>query len=425
MAAWRWRIVAAFGAGLLPGLALAQAVPRGEIQRGQTVADRPRADFDPLGVRLGAFRATVAAEAGLGYDSNIQGTRSNRLSDGFAALSAEAAIRSDWSTHAVGATGRILQRSYFNETDQDWTDFAVGLSGRYDLTPDTSVEAFYNFVQEHLSSASVDVQEAGLLRPVPYTYNEVQAQGRTRLNRVGALLLGNWRGYRFSDIDAGPATTPGGIPPGNVSVFDFDSAIAAFGLNYELAPGRFVNGVIRYQNIVYQDGTQRGRDSDTWAGLVGFTYDFDGIWGFSGEIGYLRREYSSPDLKELSAPTFSAILTWQPTLLTTVSGVVRRDVRESIRGNAVSYVATTGLVRVDHEYLRNVILGAETGVEYDEYQQPDQHATDAYAGISARWLINRNFSLVASYQYAWRLNASAGLEEYDRNLVLVRLRAAL
>jgi hypothetical protein len=91
----------------------------------------------------------------------------------------------------------------------------------------------------------------------------------------------------------------------------------------------------------------------------------------------------------------------------------------------VSYVATTGLIRVDHEYLRNVILGAETGVEYDEYQQPNQHATDAYAGMSARWLINRNLSLVASYQYVWRLNASAGLEEYDRNLVLVRLRAAL
>jgi hypothetical protein len=413
------------GAGLLPGLVQAQAIPRGEVQRGQTVADRPRADFDPLGVRLGAFRADVAAEAGLGYDSNIQGTRDNRLSDGFASLAAEAALRSQWSTHALGATARILQRSYFEETEQDWTDFAVGLSGRYDLTPDTSVEASYNFVQEHLSSTSVDVQQAGLQRPVPYIYNEVQAQAQSRFNRIGAVVLGNWRGYRFDNVDAGPATTPGGTPPGQVSIFDFDSAIAAAGLNYQLAPGRFVNFIVRYQNITYQDSSQSARDSDTWSALVGFTYDFDGVWGFNGEIGYLRREYSGPGLKELSAPTFAGTLTWQPTLLTTVSGVVRRDVRESIRGNAVSYVATTGALRVDHEYLRNVILGAEVGVEYDEYQQPDQQSTDLYAGLSARWLINRNLALVGSYQYAWRANASAGLDEYDRNLVLVRLRLAL
>lgn len=425
MTAGGWRIVAVLGAGLLPGLALAQGVPRGEVQRGQTVADRPRADFDPLGVRLGAFRADVAAEAGLGYDSNIQGTRDNRISDGFASFGAEASLRSQWSTHALGATARILNRSHFEETEQDWTDFAVGISGRYDLTPDTSIDAAYNFVQEHLSSTSVDVQEAGLQRPVPYTYNELQAQAQTRFNRIGAVVLGNWRGYRFDNVDAGPATTPGGIPPGQVSIFDFDSAIAAVGLNYQLAPGRFVNFVVRYQNITYQDSSQRARDSDTWAALVGATYDFDGIWGFNGEIGYLRREYSGPDLKELSAPTFAGTLTWQPTLLTTFSATVRRDVRESIRGNAVSYVATTGALRVDHEYLRNVILGGEVGVEYDEYQQPDQFSTDLYAGVSARWLINRNVSLVGSYQYAWRANASAGLDEYDRNLVLVRLRVAL
>jgi hypothetical protein len=41
---------------------------------------------------------------------------------------------------------------------------------------------------------------------------------------------------------------------------------------------------------------------------------------------------------------------------------------------------------VDHEYLRNVILGGELGFEWDEYQQPSQQATDVYAGVSARWV---------------------------------------
>jgi hypothetical protein len=158
---------------------------------------------------------------------------------------------------------------------------------------------------------------------------------------------------------------------------------------------------------------------------VGFTYDFDGIWGFNGEVGYLQRDYAGAGLKSLSAPAFAAAVTWQPTQLTTVTGALRRTVQESIRGNATSYVATTGSLRVDHEYLRNVILGGELGFEWDEYQQPSQQATDVYAGVSARWLINRNFSLVASYQYAWRIDASQGFDDYNRNLVQLSLRMAL
>ncbi|MGG5822261.1 outer membrane beta-barrel protein [Falsiroseomonas sp. HW251] len=425
MRAGRQWIIAGLGALLLPLPAGAQDVPRVDTQRGVTVSGRARPDYDPVGIRLGGFRADAAAEIGAGYDSNILGNNNGRLSDGFASLGAEAGVRSDWSTHALGVTGRVLNRTYASEGQQDWTDFAVGLYGRYDFTPYTSVSAAYNLVQEHLSASSIDVQEAGLARPVPYYYNEFNVQAQTRLNRLGFLALANWRGYRFSNVDAGPAAVPGQLPPGDVSVFDFDSIIGAVGTSYELSPGRFVNATLRYQNINYSDASQSPRDSNTWEGTVGFTYDFDGVWGFNGEVGYLQRDYSGAGIKTLSAPAFRGTLTWQPTLLTSVSAFVGRSVRESIRDNAVSYTATVGSLRVDHEYLRNVIVGAEAGVEWDQYQQPSQSSTDAYGAVSARWLINRSFSLVGSYQYSWRLNASAGLPDYNRNLVQFSLRMAL
>jgi hypothetical protein len=410
---------------MLPSLAEAQAIPRGEAARGVTVANRAREDFDPLGVRLGSWRINAAADLGVGYDSNLFGTQGNRTSDGFGILGAEAGAQSDWSSHALGVTGRVEQRSYFNESSQDWTDYAVGIFGRYDLTPDTSVAGRVNRVQSHLDASSLDVQEAGLARPVPYTYTEVQAEAQTRLNRVGMLVLGNWRGYQFQNVDAGPPVAPGQLPPGEVSIYDFNSAIGAIGLNYEIGPGRFLNLIGRYQDITYQDSSQRPRDSKTVSALVGFTYDFDGIWGFRGAIGYLQRDYTGQGLKNLSAPTFDAAVTWQPTQLTTVTGGLLRTVEESIRANAVSYTRTAGLIRVDHEYLRNVILGAEAGFAWLEYEQPSQQATDVYGILSARWLINRNFSLVASYQYIQRVAATAGIEEYDRNLLQLRLRMAL
>jgi hypothetical protein len=406
-------------------IAHAQGVPRGEASRGVTVANRARADFDPVGIRLGSFRWDAAAELGLGYDDNLFGSRRNRRSDGYATWLGETGVRSDWSQHAVGINGRVEQRRYFENTALDWTDYSVGGFGRYDITPDTNVEARFNRVQEHLETSSIDVQQAGLTRPVPYAYNEAQLQGQTRFNRLGVLALGNFRNYNFDNVDLGPAAVPGAARPGDVSRFDFNSWLGAVGLSYEIGPGRFVNLIGRFQDITYDNSAQSARNSKTWETLAGFTYDFDGIWAARIAVGYRQRDYEGRGIKNLSGPAFEGEVTWQPTQLTTFGLGARRTIEESIRNNAVSYTRTQAQVKVDHEYLRNVILGLEVGVDRREYDSPNQQATDGYAILSSRWLINRNLSLVGSYQHARRLDASSGIQDFDRNLVQVRLRYAL
>jgi hypothetical protein len=413
-------------AALSPSLAEAQAVPRGEAARGTTVANRAREDFDPLGVRLDGWRVDAAADLGIGYDDNVFGRRRGREGDGFATLGAEAGIRSDLARHAVGLTGRIENRRYIDRNELDWTDYAIGAFGRYDVTPDTNVELRLNRVQEHLETSSVDVQLAsGRQRPIPYAYNEAQLSAQTRLNRIGLIATGNWRGYSFENVDLGPAPAPATPRPGDVSRFDFNSASVAVGMNYFFNPGRYATIIARYQDIAYDQAISRNRDSQTWEVATGFTYDFDGIWAFRGELGYRQRDYEGAGLKTLSGPSFSGELTWQPTLLTTFSLGGRRTIEESIRNNAVAFTRTQGNVRVDHEYLRNVILSAELGLDRREYEQPNEQATDGYGILSARWLINRNLALVGSYQHSRRLDASAGIQEYDRNLFQLRLRIAL
>ena len=429
MEAHRLRIIAGLALSFLPIVAQAQALREGAA-RGVTVANRQREDFDPIGVRLGGFRLDAAAELGLGYDDNLFATRRDRRSDGFGSWGGEAALQSDWSTHAIGLTGRVEQRRYFDNDRLDWTDYAIGAFGRYDITPDTSVAARLSRVQEHLDVSSVDVQQSEQQlgprgRPIPFSYNEAQLQGQTRFNRLGVVLLGNWRGYSFEDVDLGPAPAPGQPKPGDYSRLDFDSALASLALNYELAPGRFVNLITRYQDIRYARSEQSGRDSQTWEVLGGFTYDFDGVWAFRGAVGYRQRDYEGAGIKNLSGPAFEGEVTWQPTQITTVSFGARRTIEESVRNNAVSYTRTQGQVRVDHEYLRNVILSAELGLDRRDYEDPNEHATDGYGILSARWLINRNLSLVGSYQHSRRLDSSSTIEEYDRNLFLLRLRVAL
>jgi hypothetical protein len=416
-----------FAIGLtgLAGEARAQAISPAETARGTTVTTRAREDFDPLGVRLDGFRLDAAAELGLGYDDNLFGTKNNRRSDGYATGGFQTNLESDWSTHRIGAYAQLEDRRYFRTSSQDWRDWSTGLVGRYDITPYTSVEAAYNHVVAHLEADDVDVQATGVSRPVQYAYDEAVLTGRTRFNRLGLEASGIYRNYRYENIDLGGPPQPPDTDPGRFSRNDFETWLGQFGTSYLLSPGRYAIAIARIQDVSHKESSQRDRDSFTWEVLGGFTYDFDGIYQGRIAVGYRQRDYEGSQFKTLSGPAFEGELIWQPTLLTTVTFQARRVIEESIRNNAVSFTRTEAGVLVDHEYLRNVILGVELRADRREYDDPDQKVTDGIAVLSARYLINRNLSVTASYEHNRRLSASSGIDEYYQNLFQIRLRVAL
>ncbi|WP_205082831.1 outer membrane beta-barrel protein [Paracraurococcus ruber] len=396
----------------------ASGITREDIQRGVTVESRLRRDYEPPGVRLGGFRLDGTLDIGGGYDDNILGLKRNSRSDGFADQAGSVRLQSDWTTHAVGLVGNFDARQYISRSEFDWVDYDIGAFGRYDVNATTNVEARYTHYRDHLDVYSYDVQTAGIFRPVPYTSDEVQASGNTRFNRFG--LLGNvlYRTYRFEDVDFNGVRN-------RISLNDFDTLIGTVGTSYAFAPGRYANLIVRLQDISYTNSISRGRDSFTWQVLGGVTYDFDGVWQGRLAIGWQERSYNDPTLKNFSGPAVEGELSWAPTLLTTVRFNVARTIEESIRFNAVSFNRTQGGAAVDHEFLRNLILTADARADYREYQSPTQTALDGLFSLQARYLVNRNVSLVGNYTYTRRFEATGGFPEFSRNLVSLRVRLAL
>ncbi len=398
--------------------ALGQTFREAATARGTTVNTRPRPEYDPLGVRLGAFRLDASAELGLGYDDNVFGTDRNRQGDGFFDDQFNAALASDWTTHAVGISGSLSERRYFSQSDLDWHDWTINAFGRLDIDRDSSVEASYSHQRLHLDVSSVDLQQAGVSRPAPYDLDLFQVTGNTRFNRLALVGLFNYGFYRFENIDVGGQPQP-------LSLNDYQTWIAAAGAAYAFAPGRSGTLVARFQDIRYDNAASRGRDSFTWEVLVGFQYDFDGVWQARGGIGYRQRNYSSPAIKNLEGVALEGQLTWAASQITTVTLGIRRTIEESISPGQVGYTRTLFQANLDHEIRRNVILGAELGADRREYDNSSLRATDGYTILSARWLLNRTMTLSASYQFVTRLEASGGADEYYRNLVQLRLRFAL
>jgi hypothetical protein len=291
------------------------------------------------------------------------------------------------------------------------------------------VDVRYRHYREHLDVYNFDVQSAGLIVPVPFDSDEMIVTANTRFNRLGLVATGLYRTYRFEDVDIAGGTS-------DTSQNSFDTLIGALGTSYAFSPGRFLTALVRLQDITYTEDRPRDplnpagviprdRDSFTWVALGGFEYDFDGVWAGRIGLGWQQRNYRGAQIRTLEGPAVEGRLSWSPSQLTTVTLNVARSIEESIRQNAVSYQRTTAGVRVDHEFLRNVILGGEVRADRREYDQPNSKATDAVFQLNGRWLINRSLSLTGSYAYNRRIEATGGAFEYDRNLVQVRLRIAL
>ena len=99
-----------------------------------TVQERPRPDYDPLGIRAGSFLIYPSLTVSGQYDSNAFTTKDNEESDVALITSPQIEINSNWNRHAlnfaVGATG-AAKREY---SENDYLDAFAEASGRLDVT---------------------------------------------------------------------------------------------------------------------------------------------------------------------------------------------------------------------------------------------------------------------------------------------------
>ncbi len=418
--AWRASvifIVAGCVTAFPEGGAKGQTIGPEATARGVTVMTRPRPEFDPLGVRLPGMRLDASLEGGVGYDDNLLPGQGEKRSGGFVEEAISVSAISDWTRHEVGATITQRTRQHIHDSDLNWNDYAVGLVGRYDIGRASWLRLRYDHIRSHLDVDDFDIQQSAMRTPVPYDTDSVQLAGLAAFNRLSLGSSVEYRWVRYQDV------TVDGVR-NQVSDDNYQTLLGEFTADYSFLPGRGILGLVRLQDISYDHSSRRGQDSFTWEVQGGFRYDIDSLWRAQFLVGYRHRDYEEAGRKPLSGMAFEGHLILLPTQLSTVTLTARRSIEESIRQDAVSYVRTAARLTWDHEILRNVVLSAGIGVEQRDYQEQGK-VTDAIGVVEARWFLNRNLMLTATYQHTERLSAPSGFEEYGRNEVMIRLRFAL
>jgi len=387
---------------------IAQSAHSQEPDPNVPVTARPRPDFDPLGIRAGGFLIYPSATVAGSYDSNVFATNDDEKDDFIFNFIPEVVVRSNFPRHAIIWTTQADIGRYVSETDEDYEDFGTALDGRLDITRNNRLTAGARFARGHDDRDDPEDPGADVAdEPLKFYDYGGDVGFQQEFNRVNFGLLGTVDRRDYTDGDEG----------------DRDRNLFGGRLRtgYFISPriNAFLQGGFRRE---VRDDQDTNRDNNVYSAGVGTEIDFTGL--LFGEVfgGWSLQEFDESEFDSENGFTYGANLTWNPTQLTSVrlngqGGFEPSDVGSSRLESNIG-------LRVDHELLRNLLIGGEVRYSRDDFQDANRVDNRIDVGPDITYFLNRNLSVGAAYTFTTR-DSDDSDREFDRNLVTVRVTAQL
>ena len=312
-----------------------------------------------------------------------------------------------------------IERFGKNESE-NVENYNIDADGRFDVTRNIFLFGSLGYSQLHEDRGSPD--EAGGVVPTEASVLRGSARYFHQLNRVSFRLDAGARKLDVDDVSRGPLLLPANNDDRDRLESDVTLRVA-----YEIVPEyeafvRASGNNIAYRTAVDDNGF--GRDSNGYEIVGGVAIDLGGITFGDLFAGFREQRYDDDNLDTIGGITLGADLTWNVTGLTTVQGGIERRVEETTSGGSSGFFATRYSLSADHELLRNLLLNANVAFTQDDYEGIKREDQTYEAGVSARYLLNRNFYVSVGYRYTQRerVDGAPGDDaDYKQNVVTVRL----
>lgn len=393
-----------------------------EPARGETVTSRTRPELDPLGIRMGGFLFFPQLGLGAKYDDNVFAEPADEIDDVIYLVQPELALRSNWSRHALNFVAGAEAGFYDENDSEDYVDSFVGSDLRLDISRDSSLNAALKYSMLHEERDSPDDQ--GGIEPTEYS---LLAADAGFASDFGLLSFGISGGFDRYDYDDAVGLAPGPVFFNiNNDDRDRDAWEGTLRLGVEVSPNFEVFARGTYFTVAYEDETDDDgfdRDSTGYEAVLGVDFDLTGVTFGELFAGYRAQDPDDPRFDSIEGAQFGGAVTWNPSGLTTIRGSLARDVRETTQVDTPGYLATEADLTIDHELLRNLILGASAGYEKRAFENIPRDDTRVDAGLYARYLMNRHLYVSLHYNYAdLQSDPLYAAEEFTKNVVMLRLQ---
>lgn len=387
---------------------------------GQSIAQRPRPEFDPTPIDVGSFQMFPSITVGPAFDSNIYSQRDGAKSDYVWILNPGVQLLSNWGRHALnfGAQGDF--GFYTFHPRESFHNGILNLVGRFDLANRTYID--YGADYQRLSEERGATDSLGsAVEPTTLNYYRffggfLRKQGRFDLKSQ----------YSFRRFDYDPVET--GLGETNLNFRNKNVHQVTAELGYEIM--RFWRPFVRggYNWRDFDDNALHA--SQGYDAVVGTGFEFGGGM-VTGEVyaGHMKQDFTNWNGDNQKNSTgdvkFGGNFLWNVTGLTSVVGEFDRTLEDTTTTGYRSFISTGGSLTVQHELKRNILLEAKGGyTRYDFNGAPERADHNYTAGAGVRYFFNRNF--YSDLQYDFRdLVSSTGSNNYDRHVVQLRFGAQM
>ena len=367
------------------------------------VLERPRPDYDALGLRTGGFLIYPKLDLSETYESNVFATETGARSDFITSLEPSVTAQSQWSRHELNfmADADLFEYARFN--DESEASYLVGSSGRFDIVRGSYLTAKvdYSHLIDPRSDASTP-QDAE--KPITYDQVHVDVGAVREVNRL--RFSGNVIFYNY-DFNDDKTTTGDPID----EHYRNENLVQEIGrADYALSPALAVFVAVQHNDRLYTNPPLPGdvnRDSSGNEGDVGVDFELTQLVRAQVQVGYLDQSYQDQRIGDTSGFGTRGNVEYYPTQLLTLKANVSRTVADTGVIGAASAFQTQGGGEFDYELLRNLIITGRA--EYSSYDYQGIDRTDDYweAHLGANYLFSRRFGFRVTYTYLDRTSSGA------------------
>jgi hypothetical protein len=381
------------------------------------VTARPRPEFDPLGIRAGGFLIFPSVSVDSEYNDNIFASNDDEESDFIFTFQPRIAVRSNFPRHSLNLTVESDIGRYVDNTDENFVDYGSSLAGRLDITRANRLLGGLAYAHGH--EERDDPEDPGVeVTDEPVEFDEYSGNlgFEQDFNRLNFAVSGDVerRDYEEDDPDVTEDDRDRTLYGGRVRT------------GYFISPriNAFLQGGYRREerDTSEPDDPPINRDNSVYDARVGTEIDITGLLFGEVSVGWALQEFDESDLDSENSFVYGVGLTWNPTQLTSLrldaaGGFEPSDVGASSIRNRVA-------LRVDHELLRNLLIGGQVAYRRDDFQDTGRVDNRFDVGPEITYLLNRYLSVGAGYTFTTRTSDESE-REFTRNIVLLRLNAQL
>lgn len=405
--------------GLLAGVLVLGVAGVGHAQEapklGETVKEKTRADYEPIGARAGSFLVFPKLEVGETYNDNIFSTDSDERHDFITIISPSVAVNSDFARHALNLKLGADVGRYADYDAEDYEDYNASVDGRIDVLRDATITIGAGYKKLHEDRGDPDA--ASGINPGEYEVKSFDLGAKFKPNRISLEWDGSLKRSDYDDVKTTTGTT-------NNDDRDKDEYVTSLRVGYEIVPEfeAFVKGTYNvgsYDDAVDDFGFDR--DSDGFEVVAGTAVDLTGLLTGDVFVGYMKQVYDDANLENISGPSAGISLTWNVTKLTTLKGNVSRTISDTTTANSPGSMTTIAGISAEHELRRNLILDGELKYTLADYESIARHDQTYDVSAGADYLLNRNF--FARIEYSFRKKHIDVGTDYSENKFTINLGA--